>query len=410
MTDAALVTGLLLFVATALTALLAVRVIRRLVVRQARIERRAAEAERLAAEMRAVQDRLERGQEAEEERDRLFNLSIDMLAVGGFDGFLEQLNPAWVRVLGWSRDDLMSRPIQEFVHPGDRDAVGAAFRRLADGEPVDGLECRMECRDGSHRWLSWNSFPYADRQRIFSVVRDITANKRAERLLLENQERLRALSNQLSLVEDRERRHLAEAIHDGLAQQLFGLRAQVTLLKYPEKLDDPRAVVEQVLAILDETMTQARTLTFELFPPVLYEVGLAGALEWLGRQFEQRTGIVCEVEDEDGEPDLPEDLRMMAYQSVRELLNNVRKHAGATRAEIRLCTGDGQVRLTIVDDGEGFDPECAEATVPSASAGGFGLFSMRERLRSVGGALRVDSRPGQGCRIDLTFPAPPTES
>lgn len=393
--------------AVALDALLILR-LRRLAARERELARQAAAGEDLAARMRALEARLAQGIEAEEERDRLFNLSIDMLAVGGFDGFLEQVNPAWVRVLGWSRDDLMGRPLLDFVHPEERPAAEAAFRRLADGEPVDGLECRYACRDGSWRWLSWNSFPYAGRQRIFSVVRDITAAKRAEQLLLENQDRLRALSSQLSLVEDRERRHLAEAIHDGLAQQLFALRAQVTLLKYPEKLTDSRAVVEQVLAVLDETMTQARSLTFELFPPVLYEVGLAGALEWLGRTFEQRTGIACEVDTEDAEPDLPEDLRMMAYQSARELLNNVRKHAGAAGAVIRLRAEDGRVHLSVRDDGQGFDPQAAEVTAPSPDGGGFGLFNLRERLRSVGGSLSVAAGPGQGCRVDLTFPAPPT--
>jgi len=399
--------AVILGTATAVLAVATGAVVRRLRRVQVDLGRRAAESEGLAAQMRQLEERLARGITAEEERDRLFNLSIDMLAVGGFDGFLEQINPAWVRVLGWSRDDLMGRPIVDFVHPEDRAAAAEAFRRLADGEPVDGLECRFECRDGSHRWLSWNSFPYAGRQRIFSVVRDITANKRAEQLLLENQERLRALSNQLSLVEDRERRHLAEALHDGLAQQLFGLRAQVTLLKYPEKLPDQRAVVQQIIEVLDETMTQARSLTFELFPPVLYEMGLAGALEWLGRQFEQRTGIACEVDAVEGEPDLPEDLRMMAYQSVRELLNNVRKHAGATAARISLQTIADGLRVTVHDDGQGFDPATAEETVPSTETGGFGLFSMRERLRSVGGSLAVASGPGQGCRVDLTFPAPP---
>lgn len=403
--------GTLVLAASALAAgslgLFAALSVRGLRARLRDLENRAAAADTLAAEMREVETRLLRGIEAEQERDRLFNLSLDLLAVGGFDGFLQQLNPAWVRVLGWSRDDLMGRPVLDFVHPEDRPAVEVAFRRLAEGEPVDGLECRFGCRDGSHRWLSWNSFPYADRQRIFSVVRDITAAKGAEQLLLENQERLRALGNQLSLVEDRERRHLAEAIHDGLAQQLFGLRAQVTLLKYPEKLADQRAVVTGILEILDETMVQARSLTFELFPPVLYEVGLAGALESLGRQFEQRTGIACEVDTWEEGCALPEDLRMMAYQSARELLTNVRKHAAADQVTLRLHDEHATVRLSVHDNGQGFDPQAVEAAVPSASTGGFGLFSLRERLRSVGGVLRVESRPGHGCLVELTFPAPP---
>lgn len=379
--------------------------LRELQARQGVLETRARESDALAREMQDVRQRLVRGVEVEEERDRLFNLSVDMLSIGGYDGFLEQVNPAWVRVLGWSRDDLMGRPLLSFVHPADKRTVTAAIRELEAGERVDGIECRFECRDGRYRWLSWNSFPYADRRQIFSVVRDITDAKEAEQQLLGYQERLRALSNQLSLVEDRERRQLAEAIHDGLAQQLFGLRAQVTLLKYPEKLADPRALVDEIIGILDEALTQARSLTFELFPPVLYEVGLAAALEWLGRQFEHRTGIACEVDTDAGEPDLPEDLRMMAYQSVRELLVNAGKHAGAREVRIELELPAGHVRLTVRDDGRGFDPETVEGTVPSAAGGGFGLFSMRERLRSVGGRLRVVSAAGQGSTMELTFPA-----
>ena len=167
-------------------------------------------------------------------------------------------------------------------------------------------------------------------------------------------------------------------------------------------------MVAGILEILDETLVQARSLTFELFPPVLYEVGLAEALEFLGRQFEQRTGIACEVDTWAEGCDLPEDLRMMAYQSARELLTNVRKHAAADQVTLRLRDEQAMVHLSVRDNGQGFDPQAVEAAVPSASTGGFGLFSLRERLRSVGGALRIESRPGHGCLVELTFPAPPS--
>jgi len=161
---------------------------------------------------------------AEEERDRLFNLSRDMLSVGGYDEFLQQLNPSWVRILGWSRDELMSHPLLYFIHEDDKAASEEAWELLKQGVPIEGLENRFRCRDGSYKWLSWGSFPYADRKLIFSDVRDITLQKDAERQLLDYQDRLRSLSNQLSLVEDRQRRELATAIHDGLAQQLFGIK------------------------------------------------------------------------------------------------------------------------------------------------------------------------------------------
>ena len=347
--------------------------------------------------------------EAEIERDRLFNLSIDLLAVGSFDGYLQQLNPAWVRVLGWSRDELMAQPILFFVHPDDQEVIRQALIRLQDGEPVHGLENRFRCRNGTYRWLSWSSFPYADRKLVFSVVRDISDYKQAEKKLLDYQERLRSLSNQMSLVEDRQRRQLASAIHDGLAQQLFGIRAQVTLLKYPEKIGDLKPVVESILQVLDDTMADARNLSFELFPPVLQELGLEAALKWLAHQFNERTGVACHVKiegDREGDDDqMAPDVRAMAYQSVRELLANVQKHAEADRIDISLNCAEGLQTIIVEDNGKGFEVDREEDRTPRLRVDeGFGLFSIRERLRSIGGRMLVDSRPGHGCRVFLSFP------
>lgn len=343
--------------------------------------------------------------QAEEERDRLFNLSTDMLSVGGFDQYLNQINPAWVRVLGWSRDELMGHPFLHFIHPADQEFTAEAWDLLKEGTPMQGLENRFRCRDGSFRWLSWGSTPYADRKLVFSVVRDITSEKKAEHQLLDYQDRLRSLSNQMSLVEDRQRRELASAIHDGLAQQLFGIRAQMVLLKYPDKVPNLQEVVVQIIQILDDTMNDARSLSFELFPPVLYEVGLEAAFAWLAHNYGERTGLACTSVCEGESLELPEDLRTMAYQCVRELLANVNKHAQATSIEITLNYVDSFLTILVEDDGEGFD--VAKQERPSGlakSTHGFGLFSIRERLRSVNGRMLVDSKPGQGTRIFLSFP------
>lgn len=342
---------------------------------------------------------------AEEERDRLFNLSIDMLAVWGFDGKLQQVNPAWVRVLGWSRDDLMDRPLLFFVHPEDQEKTREAFEAIFQGAPIEELDMGFRCRNGSYLWLSWSSFPYPDRQVVFSVVKDITHNKTAERKLLDYQERLRSLSSQLSLVEDRERKELASAIHDGLAQQLFGIRAKVTLMKFPEKCPDLPGLVGETLGIIDETMNQARSLSFELFPPVLHEVGLEAALSWLGHQFQDRSGIACRVVTEGEGPELGEDIRTMAFQSVRELLANIRKHSGSEECSISINHVDGFLTILVEDRGQGFDfNEARDRAQENKPSGGFGLFSIRERLRSIGGRMLVDSQPDKGCRVFLTFP------
>lgn len=116
----------------------------------------------------------------EDERDRLFANSLDLLCVAGLDGWFRQVNPSWTRVLGWSRAELLSRPVADFMHPEDRERTLAARARLAEGEPVVGLENRYLCKDGSHRWLAWHSSIDRATGTVFAVARDITDRRRAD--------------------------------------------------------------------------------------------------------------------------------------------------------------------------------------------------------------------------------------
>ncbi|TAJ94202.1 MAG: PAS domain S-box protein [Gammaproteobacteria bacterium] len=130
---------------------------------------------------------------AETERDRLFNLSLDMLCIAGMDGFFKQLNPAWGRTLGWSDAELHSRPWLEFVHPDDREETVRALGQLIDGQAVHAFENRYRRSDGSYRWVSWNAFPLPDERLIFAVARDITAGKFAAAALRESEVRFSTL-------------------------------------------------------------------------------------------------------------------------------------------------------------------------------------------------------------------------
>ena len=229
--------------------------------------------------------------------------------------------------------------------------------------------------------------------------------KRDRLKLLEYQNRLRVLNHQLVLVEDRQRRELAAAIHDGLAQQLFGVRAKVTLLKYPDRVENPQEIVQEAMDILDRTMQDARNLSFELFPPVLYEMGIEEALDWLVHHFSERTGTRCRVVTEGDRVEVPEDVRSMVYHCIRELLANVTKHAEADEVTVTLDYIHHFLTIVVEDDGLGFDVAREESRVPDpGDTRGIGLFSIRERLRVLNGRMLVDSKPGRGCRIFLSFP------
>ena len=130
---------------------------------------------------------------AKEERDRLFDLSMDLLCVAGFDGSFKQLNPSWTQALGWTKDELLATPWLDLVHPDDKRATIAAGEQLAAGRMVHQFENRYRCKDGSWRWLSWNSFPIVEEGLIFAAVRDITTEKGAAAALRQSEEKYRLL-------------------------------------------------------------------------------------------------------------------------------------------------------------------------------------------------------------------------
>lgn len=120
---------------------------------------------------------------AEEERDRLFNHSLDMLCVAGFDGYLKQVNPAWEKTLGWTREELLSKPFLDFVHPEDQESTMGTVRDLEKGLSILTFQNRYRCRDGSFKWISWNSFPLVEEKLVFSVARDVSRSKEIEATL-----------------------------------------------------------------------------------------------------------------------------------------------------------------------------------------------------------------------------------
>ena len=145
-----------------------------------------------------------------------------------------------------------------------------------------------------------------------------------------------------------------------------------------------------------------RSLTFELSPPVLYELGLEPALQYLAEQMEREHGVPVQYRDDGLEKPLRDDLRVTLYRSVRELLVNAVKHARASQLKVSVSRLGDRIRILVEDDGVGFDSGILE--VRSPAGGGFGLFSIRERLSCVEGRMEIDSRAGSGARITLTVP------
>ncbi len=202
----------------------------------------------------------------------------------------------------------------------------------------------------------------------------------------------------MEAAEIRERRQIAQDLHDDLSQALAVVCIRLSSLCHNEK-GDVRAIANQVSELVVQADRSTRSLAAQLAPPVLYELGLLPAIEWLSEEIEGSLGLSIAIEDDGEAKPLSQSARSLVYRAVRELLINVVKHARAKTAAVSLRRSDGSLIVTVSDGGVGFASAAA-----AAKSGGFGLASIRERMAFIGGSLEVRGSVGGGTEAILTVP------
>jgi CheY-like chemotaxis protein len=206
---------------------------------------------------------------------------------------------------------------------------------------------------------------------------------------------------QLTQTEQRERHRLAKVLHDGLQQLLVGAKFNLSILRNEAAGDNRLTTIQRVDELLDQSLATSRSLTVEMSPPILYQGTLSQVLDWLGSWMHEKHGLTVHLKIDKQANPKREEIRVLVFEAVRELLLNAVKHAKVTSACIGVTRVDkGHVQVVVADEGAGFDP----APVQPKDESGFGLLSMRQRLAAIGGRVEIDSAPGKGTRITLVVP------
>jgi two-component system, chemotaxis family, CheB/CheR fusion protein len=314
-------------------------------------------------------------------------------------------------------DSDVGRPISDFaatLSGGSLlDHAAAVLEKLA---PV---QRELQLEDG--RWYLRRVVPYrAEDHRIEGVVitfiditearlaaqdavnAQIKAKETLEQKVRERTIQLRALAVELSLAEERERRSLAQDLHDDLGQVLAIVKHKLTALHGRKRGANLTGELKTIEELIDQANKSMRTLAFQLSPPVLHTLGLVPALEWLTEEMERVYGLTVRLSDDGAPKPLDESSRTTLFRAVRELLINVAKHAGTKAAEVTCLRTDSRLTLAVNDDGGGFDYQKALSFPPGT--GGLGLVSLRERIEFIGGEMHVDSGPHDGTTITLIAP------
>lgn len=220
-------------------------------------------------------------------------------------------------------------------------------------------------------------------------------------------QQIRELALALTLAQQQERRRIAQTLHDNLQQILHGLHVRVLLLNtdlQPDQQAASQVHVKEIENLIDQALEVIRTLSVDLSPPLLKGDGLNVAFAWLAGQMKQRYSLKVSLEGEENCNIENDDLRILIFQMVRELLFNVVKHAGVHQARLKYFTERARIKIQIIDDGSGFDPQILKEREKKEA---FGLYSVQERLNLFDGTLEISSGPGQGTTATITIPQQP---
>ena len=207
-------------------------------------------------------------------------------------------------------------------------------------------------------------------------------------------EQLHALAGEILLVEERERRRLSMDLHDGLSQTIVLIKLKLAALRRAGALS---AAVLEIEKLADQANADARSISSELYPQALNHVGLEASVHELALHIGVRYGVTIVVEDDGRPKSTPAHTRSILFRSIRELFINAAKHARARQITVKLERGESCIKATVQDDGVGMRADSAEQ-------GGFGLFSIRERLQHVGGSMHIESAPERGTKVCLRAP------
>lgn len=350
-----------------------------------------------------------------------------LLGIVRFDieGPIIDVNDAFANMLGYTRGELLERhPTWISITPPDEvqnDApVVDEFRRTGHAKPFEKNYLHRTGKPIPVLVTASSPEPGVSSRGVAFVV-DMTTRKQAEselrqfaetleqrvqertEQLQERSAQLRRLILDLADTETRERKRLAQILHDHFQQLVSAAKLKVGIVR--RKVNDAAAIesFKQIEQLLDEAINESRTLATELSPPVLHDAGLQAGFEWLARKMERDHGLVVDVEVQEGSEPQAESVRLVLFECVREMLFNVVKHAGVKQARVEMRTRmNDLLSITVSDQGQGFKPG-ADLTRQS-NEGSFGLFSIRERLSMLGGLLDIRSTPGEGTEVEITIP------
>src|SRR5579864_5121427 len=335
------------------------------------------------------------------EKAKLLDLANDAIFTKAANGTISYWNLGAARLYGWNKAEALDRfpgellrteypiPLKEIE---SRDSWEGELRQFTrDGQKIVVASRWTALRDGSGKAMGW-----------LEINTDITARKRAE-------DAARRLSGRLLTMQDEERRRIARGLHDSLGQYMTALKMNLDVMAAANEKQATMAT--ECSDILDKCLTETRTISYLLHPPLLDEAGLGSAARWYVEGFAERSGIKVNLELPPQLGRLHKDIEITLFRTMQEALTNVHRHSGGTAVDIRIVASPERIRLEIEDDGQGIPETRLKRLLEGAAETGVGVAGMRERVHELGGTLQIESdATGTLVRVEIPIPESVPES
>lgn len=357
---------------------------------------------------------------AEEVRERLAAIvesSDDAMISKTLDGTIATWNKSAERLLGYTAEEAIGKNITLIVPPDRLEEEAEILKGLRQGKRIEHFETIRRRKDGSLLDVSLTISPLRDGSGCIvgasKVARDITEKKVAERRLQEAHDRLesmvekrtasvRQLSLRLLTVQDEEHRSVARELHDSVGQHLAGIKMDVDRLREAASADKQPEMLAKLSESLEKCMSETRTISHLLHPPLIDELGFAAAAKWYVEGFSERSGITVKLESSNSSR-LPRSVELPLFRILQASLSNVHRHSKSSSVDVRFSMNQRKARLEVKDYGKGIEPELLHQFNRSGGGGGIGLSGMRERLLELGGRQEVES-DSKGTLIRAVIP------
>ena len=345
------------------------------------------------------------------EREEKYRTLTQNLNVGvyrctsGKNGKFIEVNPAFLNIFGFSgkRDIEDWKIINLFQNP----IIFNNFeRKLQTKAFLVNEKIQLKKKDGTPfiasitSTVAKNAIDNIDH--YDGIIEDITDEKKIRENVLKYQSDLKSLTNELIVAEERAKRRLAVTLHDKLGQYLALANFKTSELKKITTNSKSKKIIGEITAFIDDAIKESRDITYELSPPVLYEMGLVSAISWKLDEIEKNNKIKVSLINRSQSHELEEKIQIILYRTISELIQNIIKHSEAENLNVSFRLLKNVYRITISDNGIGFD--LAAMKDKAISEKKFGIFSIIERIKYIGGDLNINSVPKKGTKVVIDIP------